>query len=228
MAFSCFFVLFTSQATYGEGIQDSDSLQIPNLVQNNFNYNLENLNKNSNPGLKSPENSQTKLETSQLESMSASQLLRKLKEELQTVRLDVITLTSLSQSSRQELLITSQKLEDCLKHSEELTQALISNKEDMGPILEELGRLQAEIDQLKELVAFYKKASNQVNSLIPASAVSGGLMVAGGFLLYEGIVNKSDFQTKLGATFLGVGGAGFATIELVWNLKSRPKLRLKL
>lgn len=116
-----------------------------------------------------------------------------------------------SRSLEEDLVNTRLELESSKASLRALKEALLSNKDDTGVAIAEIGRLSEQIKSLDELVNYYQRRAKGsaviVNVLIPAATVP--MMVSGAVL--------AATNNDLGKPILYTGIGLFLGCELVYN-----------
>lgn len=142
----------------------------------------------STPESPSASGSSRSLTQSELESMNPFQLLDVLQESLESSEARLSEIMRSSRSLEEDLVNTRLELESSKASLKALKEALLSNKDDTGVAIAEIGRLSEQIRDLDELASYYRKRARSsaiaANILIPVCTVpmviTGAVLAAGG------------------------------------------------
>ena len=182
---------------------ETKSSQIPQTFTMSSNKEQQKLNK-----------SNETLSESQLESMSVWELLQELEKELQSSQEALTVLAPSSEKLQKDLENTRSELLNSKLLLNSLRQALLSNKDDTGVVIAQLGFYVERIEALTEKVNYFEKRATLENTIGWTFTAIGSIVGVSG-LVVAGVNGWNLNPTSSSLIFGGFGSAAiFPSIKL--------------
>lgn len=183
-----------------------------NKQSSNSTIKSSNSSQNSTSESKNANNSVQTLNQHELESMSVYSLLDQLDLQLTSLQLQVETLKTSSKNLETELTCTKNELMNSKLLCQQLKTALISNKDDAGVIIKEIGELTEKVKSLNEYVDKMKK---RIKFAPLGAGILGIGCTTGSFILSQGLDFDDNSYNKDAAI---IGGSIVFGSVLIWTL----------
>lgn len=204
--------LFLCQVLLWADTSDSPKLQsnLPQLipVDSNLFLTQETSTTNLNNEQQKLNKSSETLSESQLASMSVWELLQALEKDLQSSQETLAVLMPSSEKLQKELESTRSELLNSKLLLNSLRQALISNKDDTGEVIAQLGIYVEQIEALTEKVGYYEKRATLENTIGWTFTALGSVVGISGIIVAG--IDGWNFNTV--SSSLIFGGFGSAVI----------------
>lgn len=204
--------LFLCQVLLWADTSDSPKLQsnLPQLipVDSNLFLTQETSTANLNNEQQKLNKSSETLSESQLASMSVWELLQALEKDLQSSQETLAVLMPSSEKLQKELESTRSELLNSKLLLNSLRQALISNKDDTGEVIAQLGIYVEQIEALTEKVGYYEKRATLENTIGWTFTALGSIVGISGIIVAG--IDGWNFNTV--SSSLIFGGFGSAVI----------------
>lgn len=204
--------LFLCQVLLWADTSDSPKLQsnLPQLipVDSNLFLTQETSTANLNNEQQKLNKSSETLSESQLASMSVWELLQALEKDLQSSQETLAVLMPSSEKLQKELESTRSELLNSKLLLNSLRQALISNKDDTGEVIAQLGIYVEQIEALTEKVGYYEKRATLENTIGWTFTALGSVVGISGIIVAG--IDGWNFNTV--SSSLIFGGFGSAVI----------------